>query len=144
MRASESQGSSSRLRVDQVHPHPALTLMPDMPQDQFLSLCESVRLNGIQEPIVVAGDTILDGRQRWRAAIECGRDSIPARKVELDELGQWLYIMRACGMRRHLSDDQRAIIGARMYEPLSLLMRAARARTAGKAGGRGRPSRGRE
>jgi hypothetical protein len=47
-------------------------------------LLESIRVNGILEPIVVTPDgTILSGHRRWKAALSLGFKDVPTRELKL-------------------------------------------------------------
>ncbi|MYD87561.1 MAG: hypothetical protein F4Y14_16095 [Acidobacteria bacterium] len=52
--------------------HPAATLFPLLGEDDFDALVSSLRLNGMRTPIVLLGDQIVDGRNRFRAAKKAG------------------------------------------------------------------------
>ncbi|MGA9768833.1 MAG: DNA methyltransferase [Blastocatellia bacterium] len=122
--------------------HPALAIMPEQTGDNWKEFVESVREKGVMEPITVQrGGVILAGRQRVKAALECGYMTAPAKQADLSALDQLLFIMQAASLRQHLSDDQRAVIGARMRKPLSEQLKFERARKAGSTGGRGRQGR---
>jgi hypothetical protein len=111
-----------------------------MPKEQKKAFFADVKANGIKEPIIVQeGGLILDGWHRFLAAKECGLETIPAIVVNLSEKDQLLLIYRMAGMRKHLTDDQRAVLAARTYEVVSGQAKANRASKGGKAGGRGRP-----
>jgi ParB-like chromosome segregation protein Spo0J len=48
-------------------------------------LLESIKANGILEPLVVTPDgTILSGHRRWRAALNLGFADVPAREMKLN------------------------------------------------------------
>lgn len=130
--------------VDAIQIHPALALMPEMRGDQWKRFVDKIRVNGISEPITVQNGLILDleGRERWKAARECGLASVPIKQISLSPLEQILFIMQGISLRQHLNDDQRAIIGARIRKPLSAQLKADRARKGGASGGRGRQRKG--
>jgi hypothetical protein len=120
--------------------HEVLAKMPRMPAEQLQAFVADVKANRVTEPITVQkGGIILHGRHRFEAAKACGHSTIPAIEVDLPPEEQVLYIYRTDGLRKHLNDDQRAVLAARYYEVVSRQSRANRASKAGKAGGRGRP-----
>jgi len=100
--------------------HPAAGMIPRMREDEQKALWGSIKADGVQEPLVVQGpNVILDGRHRWEGAKAAGVERVPVRYVELSEAGQVLFILRSAIVRRHLSDDQRAVLAARLRKPLS-------------------------
>jgi hypothetical protein len=111
-----------------------------MPKEQKKAFFADVKANGVIEPIIVQeGGLILDGWHRYQAAKACGLETIPAIVVNLSKEDQLLLIYRMAGKRKHLTDDQRAVLAVRAYEVESGQAKAKRARKGGKAGGRKRP-----
>ena len=120
--------------------HSATALIPEMRPMEWEPFLQDVGDHGIREPITVqAGNIILDGRHRWRAAKEIGLTTIPARVVDWSAEEQESYVYRTAVLRRHLSDDQRAILAARWRKAQSEHAMRERASKGGKSGGRGRP-----
>ncbi len=125
-------------------PHRITGLFPDMDADAYEALKADIARNGVQEPIVVHGGQILDGRHRDRACRELGMEC-PAR--EWDGRNPWLVVQARNLRRRHLSQGQIAAIveeARRRFPEVAALVDAAKAearerQAAGqKAGGRGR------
>jgi hypothetical protein len=56
--------------LDSLEPHPYADLVPEMSPDEFVSLKEDIRENGLLEPIVIYDRQVLDGRHRHRAVSE--------------------------------------------------------------------------
>ena len=52
--------------------HPAATLFPLLRGDDFDGLVASLKLNGMRHPVLLLGDQIVDGRNRFRAAKAAG------------------------------------------------------------------------
>lgn len=54
--------------------HPACADLPGMSQKEFDELCESMKIHGFdhRHPIVRYGDYIIDGRNRYKAALKTG------------------------------------------------------------------------
>ena len=102
---------TSRLRL-----HPLADVVPEMRPDEWRAFLTDVQERGVLEPVHVGADgvTVLDGRHRLKAARELGLATVPVALVRLDGISDVEYIIRAALMRRHLSDDQRAILAARM------------------------------
>lgn len=102
---------SAELTAVQVHP--AAELFPLMTGTAFDEFMEDIRDNGLREPVVFTPDgQLLDGRNRWRACKKLGDE--PPRRTEHAE--PWAYVISTNVHRRHLTDSQRAMIGARIAE----------------------------
>ena len=133
-----SVAKTARLRA-----HPLADLVPEMPAPQWQAFLADVAERGILDPIQLAPDgrTVIDGRHRLRAARELGLAEVPVVSPDLQGLTEVEYMVRAALGRRHLSDDQRAIVAARLAAELSQERRreagraAARARWQGDASG---------
>lgn len=91
--------------------HPLAALFPPMQDDEFLALCESIRLHGQREPVLVWDGLILDGVHRTRA---CMRLGITPRTeaFEGDGAAAQAMVLDLNLHRRHLSTSQRAMIAA--------------------------------
>jgi hypothetical protein len=121
--------------------HPAAELFPFMPMNELQALAEDIKTNGLIEPIVLLDDLILDGRHRLKA---CGIAGITPRfaEAELNGSSPTLYVISKNLKRRHLTQSERATIGA---EIVPLLQEEAKkrvqqgARNGGHASGRWHP-----
>jgi ParB-like chromosome segregation protein Spo0J len=103
--------------------HSAASVFPLMEGDTFQSLVDSIAVHGVQNPIVSYKGEVLDGRNRLRAVMKL-RDE--GHKVDLPCV-EW---DSKCGLsaiewitaqnldRRHLRDEARAMIGARLARML--------------------------
>jgi hypothetical protein len=91
--------------------HPVAHMFPLLTGKPLDELKKSIEINGQQEPIVVDGHTILDGRNRLIIMNELG---LEPRLVEFAKLkagisaGEWIAIKNL--QRRHLTDGQRLAI----------------------------------
>ena len=56
--------------------HPLSAAWPNMSDDEFASLTESIQLHGLREPIVLLDDQVLDGWHRYQACIEAGMEPV--------------------------------------------------------------------
>jgi len=100
--------------------HPLANLFPLIEGMDFDRLVEDVRANGLLDKIVILDGKILDGRNRYRAAIEAGvlkriGQSEPAhfRHFNLEAEGDPLiWVLSKNLHRRHLNDGQRAAVAA--------------------------------
>ncbi|MBI4179101.1 ParB N-terminal domain-containing protein [bacterium] len=99
------------LPVDGLRLHPAISDIPTVYGVSWKDFLADVKERGIQEPIVVQkGGILLDGQLRLKAAKEGGFKTIPARIVDLNPEEQVHYIFTSALGRRHLTDDQRAVL----------------------------------
>jgi N6-adenosine-specific RNA methylase IME4 len=85
-------------------------------------LLESVKANGILEPIVVTPDgTILSGHRRWRAALSLGLRDVPTREIifdnELDEQERFIefnhYRNKTFSQKMREAEKLKEIVSAR-------------------------------
>lgn len=70
-----------------------------------------VLANDVREPIVMYEAKVLDGRNRYLAARECGR-SYPTIEYEGDD--PLAYIISLNLARRYLSESQRAMVAGKL------------------------------
>lgn len=92
--------------------HPLANIFPLIEGEEFAELVASIAANGQREPIVLCGGKILDGRNRYRACVEAG---LEPRFVDLpDGENELRYVIDHNLRRRHLTDDQRRMVAARL------------------------------
>ncbi len=92
--------------------HPVSELFPVMAQGEFEALVADITQNGLREPIHVLGESIVDGRHRYRA---CQAAGVEPRFVEVDPVADVYALVISLNLRRrHLSESQRAMIAARL------------------------------
>jgi ParB-like chromosome segregation protein Spo0J len=93
--------------------HPAAELFPLLSGQALADLAADIAEQGLREPVVLtpAGE-LLDGRNRVRACAIAG--VTPTTRTESSE--PWAYVISTNVHRRHLSEAQRAMIGARIAE----------------------------
>src|SRR5437867_78331 len=101
--------------------------MPPLAPEDFAVLLDSVRANGVQEPLVITPDgEVIDGQARLRAAHEAGIHQVPTRILE-NRGGDDDYALWAAAVnigRRHLTPGQRFLL---VKTVLQLLEERARA-----------------
>jgi len=101
------------ITAEQLTPHAAAEIFPQMDEGNFQELKDDIAANGQQEPIVTYQGQILDGRHRYRACTELGIEPL-IREYEGDD--PWGFVVSMNLHRRHLNDSQRAMIAARLAD----------------------------
>ena len=114
-------------------PHPLNeSLIPPMTPEEFEALVEDVKEKGVLQPLEVQKGTnfILDGRNRWKAALRANLESIPYREVDVPEKEVALYILERVPVHRNLTKAQKASLAAeyvlRLQKDLNSLERRLR------------------
>ena len=97
--------------------HPLSAAWGDMPEDQYRDFVESVKEQGVGDPLIVLLDgKVLDGWHRYRVAVEVGihLELVCREFLGDDPVG---YVIRQNAMRRHLTPGQRAacIVACRQW-----------------------------
>jgi ParB-like chromosome segregation protein Spo0J len=91
--------------------HPAANIFPMMGEEAFAELVADIKQNGQHEPIVYWKEHLLDGRNRIKA---CKVLCITPDTCELDDdTDPVAYVISANLHRRHLTESQRAMVGAK-------------------------------
>ena len=100
--------------------HPAADAYPLIDGDEFAKLVDSVKRNGLREPIVLNHDktVLIDGRNRWRACEQAGVDPVfEALGAYYTETKLLEFIVDRNERRRDLNPGQRAMV-ALALEPM--------------------------
>lgn len=87
--------------------HPLCTLFPRMSGAEFDALVADVTANGLQNPIVLFDDMVLDGGNRYRA---CQVADVEPRFVQFTGDSIVSFVLSANLHRRHMSAGQQAAI----------------------------------
>jgi len=90
-----------------LQPHP-LNFFPELRDDEFEGLVESIRVNGLIEPITLYEGKILDGRSRYKGCLKAYR--VPEFQELPDNISPIAYVISKNGNRRHLTVSQRAVL----------------------------------
>jgi len=112
------------MQIQQIDPqklkvHPLLKHVPDEWADdenpEFVDFRQNIQQNGIVQPLLVAGDKIVDGRRRWRAANLLDIRSVPMILVDESQVAS---IIVASSLRRsYNSKSHRAYSLFFVFEP---------------------------
>lgn len=102
--------------MNDYQPHPAADLFPMMPADQYQAFKEDIRKNGFQQSITIYQGQVLDGRNRYKAAVELNMlDELPIAEIDDDtDFDPFQWVISRNLHRRHLSESQRAKIAAKL------------------------------
>ncbi len=89
--------------------HEIADLFPLIDGDEFKLLCEDIKKEGLNHPVILLDDKILDGRNRYRACIEVG---IEPRYEQFKGDDPLAFVLSENLHRRHLTASQRAALAA--------------------------------
>uniref|UniRef100_A0A6M3J3V9 Putative methyltransferase n=1 Tax=viral metagenome TaxID=1070528 RepID=A0A6M3J3V9_9ZZZZ len=99
--------------------HPIADIFPLMGGSELAQLAESIRQEGLREPIWLYEGQILDGRNRYRACLEAGVEPT-CRAFEGSPLQAIEFSWSANRIRRQLSPSQAAVADARREKLLKV------------------------
>lgn len=89
-----------------------------MQPDEYEALVEDIRANGLLEPIWTYEDSIIDGRNRWRA---CQEASVAPTFREWGGQGSLVAFVVSLNLkRRHLDSGQRAVLALKIEKQLAV------------------------
>jgi ParB-like chromosome segregation protein Spo0J len=89
--------------------HPLAKIFPDIEGPAFDALVKDIEERGLQEPIVLFENQILDGKNRARACEQLGKDAHIRTFTGTDPVG---FVLSVNLHRRHLDTSQRAMVAA--------------------------------
>ncbi|WP_367138961.1 MULTISPECIES: DUF5131 family protein [Streptomyces] len=121
-------------RLGEFEVHPAADAYPVIDGDEFTKLVDSIKRNGLREPIILNHDrtVLIDGRNRYRACEQAGVDPVfETLGAHYDGLAILNLIVDRNERRRDMNAGQKAMV-ALALEP----MFAAAAKTAQREAGR--------
>jgi DNA modification methylase len=93
--------------------HPAADVLPALSEKDFQELCDDIAKHGLLAPIELLDGKVIDGRHRLKA---CKAAKVEPRfvDVELGSQSPGQYVWSLNGVRRHLSQSQKAIVAAEL------------------------------
>lgn len=101
--------------MTEIQVHPLCALVPDMAAHEYSELVESIRANGFDDtfPIIVYEGKILDGRHRYRAALDAKQEPVFVEWEPRGDDTPAKFVLRALS-RRSLTAGQRAALATEM------------------------------
>lgn len=91
--------------------HPLAEVFPLIEGEDFNSLVQSIKDNGLQHPVVLYDGKVLDGRNRYRACLAAEIEPKTEVFAGRDPLQ---FVLTNNLHRRHLTESQRAMVAARI------------------------------
>src|SRR5262249_32662453 len=93
--------------------HPYADLFPMLDKDSvgFKALIEDIKANSQHQPIWLLDGKILDGRNRYNACQDLGRDVLGRDYTGTDPIG---FVLSINLHRRHLNTSQRAMVAVKL------------------------------
>lgn len=91
--------------------HPLANLFPLLQGEDYTALCRDVAARGLEDPITLYEDLVLDGRNRYRACLDTGT---APRFVTYEGADPFGFVVSRNLYRRHLTESQRALIARRL------------------------------
>lgn len=94
--------------------HPLSAAFPKMSQEERQELADSIKNIGVQTPIVIFEDKVIDGWHRYTAANDVG---MPCPETDLpDDVDPRDFVLASNKSRRHMTKSQLALSYAKVYE----------------------------
>lgn len=103
--------SELRKRSNMLKFHPLAEVFPLIEGAEFDALVADIKANGLHDPITLLNETILDGRNRYRA---CLNAEVEPRFEEFEGSDPVAFVVSKNVARRHLDESQRSIAAARI------------------------------
>lgn len=91
--------------------HELANIFPLIEGEEFEKLVDDIRANGLLNPIVLYEGQILDGRNRFNA---CQQAGVQPLFLEYEGNNPLNHVVSLNLTRRHLSESQRALVGAKL------------------------------
>jgi len=90
--------------------HKLAEMFPLMIEEEFNALVESIKTNGLLEPITTYKGEILDGHNRFKACIKAG---VKPKFEEFIGSDPFEFVLIKNFDRRNLNESQKALIGSK-------------------------------
>lgn len=87
--------------------HPLADVFPLLEGGEYAALVEDIKQHGLQEPITLYEDKILEGRNRYRACLAAGVEAQYRRKAFASHDEARAFVISANIHRRHLTAEQK-------------------------------------
>lgn len=101
------------LPLGDLNVHPAVKGLPYLPEAQFKALVESIREHGILQPLMVAVDEVVDGRDRLKAARRLQLTEVPCILKPADQV---VTLSLNSLVRKHYEPGARAYLATPLLE----------------------------
>ena len=95
--------------------HPACAMLPLMSEDSLDELATDIRQRGLNSPIILHAGKLLDGRNRLLA---CEKAGVAPEFEQFEGDDPIAWVLSHNFHRRHLSDTQKALVGAKAEQLL--------------------------
>jgi N6-adenosine-specific RNA methylase IME4 len=95
--------------------HELSTLFPLLETDKLNELADDIKSNGLQQPVVIYNNQILDGRNRFQA---CKIAGVTPSFTEYTGSNAISYVMSVNFHRRHLTATQKATVAVKLLPEL--------------------------
>jgi ParB-like chromosome segregation protein Spo0J len=97
--------------------HPICEIFPELPDNEFQALKADIAKNGVLNYGLLYEGKVLDGRHRYRACLELGKEMVFGEVDEDDkDFDPLAYVLSSNFYRRHLNESQRGMVGARLRD----------------------------
>lgn len=93
--------------------HPISEIFPMMTEQEYKALKDDIEKNGLQYPIMLYQDMILDGRNRFNACLDTGTEPV---YVYYKGKNPEAYVLSVNLHRRQLSKAQASLVAARIAD----------------------------
>ncbi|MDB6125475.1 MAG: hypothetical protein JWQ71_4468 [Pedosphaera sp.] len=97
--------------------HPLTKAMPEWgaEDERFLALVEDIRARGVDQPLLIDGEErIVDGRHRWRAALQVRLPEVACKVIDDAEIAS--AILHSLIQRRHFTKSALAYLAYPLLE----------------------------
>lgn len=111
--------------------HPIAAIFPLLDEESLGRLADDIRDHGLNQPIILFEDTILDGRNRYRACIQA---KVQPRFTEFTGKDPVSFVISSDAIRRDLTQSQRAAAAVNCEDIVERLRKESKERQIRKPG----------